>query len=61
MTSIQIILFCHKKRKKNKYFVAPRTILKQFDQEKINYKIEKGIIYIMNKQFAIEGGGGNAY
>ena len=54
MTSIQIILYCHNKSKKNKFFVAPLTIIKQFDQDKIDYKIEKDIIYIMNKQFKIE-------
>ena len=54
MTSIQIILHCHNKSKKNKLFVAPLTILKQFDQDKIDYKIEKDVIHIMNKQFKIE-------
>ena len=54
MTSIQIILYCHNKTKNNKYFVAPLTILKQFEQEKLDYKIEKDIIYIMNNQFKIE-------
>ena len=54
MNSIQIILHCHKKSKEQKYFVAPLTILKQFEQEKLDYKIEKDIIYIMNKQFKIE-------
>ena len=54
MTSIQVILHCHNKTKNNKYFVAPLTILKQFEQDKIEYKLEKDIIYIMNKQFKIE-------
>ena len=56
MTSIQIILHCHKKSKEQKYFVAPLTILKQFEQDNIEYKIEKDIICIMNKQFKIERG-----
>ena len=56
MNSIQIILHCHKKSKEQKYFVAPLTILKQFEQEKLDYKIEKDIIYIMNKHFRIERG-----
>ena len=60
MTSIQIILYCHNKGKKNKFFVAPLTILKQFEQDKIEYKIEKDIIYIMNKKFKIERSGNNA-
>ena len=60
MTSIQIILHCSNKNKNNKYFVAPLTILKQFEQEKIDYKIEKDIIYIMNKQFKIERSANNA-
>ena len=61
MTSIQNILHCHKKSKKNKYFVAPLTILKQFEQDKIDYKIEKDTIYIMNKHFRIERSANNVY
>ena len=61
MTSIQIILHCHKKSKEQKYFVAPLTILKQFEQEKLDYKIEKDIICIMNKKFRIERRFNNAY
>ena len=54
MTSIQIVLYCHNKNKKNKFFVAPLTLLKQFEQDKIDYEIEKDTIYIMNKHFKIE-------
>ena len=61
MTSIQIILYCHNKTKNNKYFVAPLTILKQFEQEKINYTIEKDTIHIMNKHFKIERSDNNAF
>ena len=61
MNSIQIILHCHKKSKEQKYFVAPLTILKQFEQEKLDYKIEKDTIYIMNKKFRIERRCNNAY
>ena len=60
MTSIQIILYCHNKNRKNKFFVAPLTIIKQFDQDKINYTIEKDTIHIMNKKFKIERGANNA-
>ena len=60
MTSIQIILHCHNKNKKNRYFVAPLTIIKQFDQDKIDYTIEKDTIHIMNKKFKIERGANNA-
>ena len=56
MTSIQIILYCHNKSKQNKFFVAPLTILKRFEQDKIDYKIEKDIINVMNKHFKIERG-----
>ena len=56
MTSIQIILYCHNKTKNNKYFVAPLTIIKQFEQENIKYTIEKDTIHIMNKKFKIERG-----
>ena len=61
MNSIQVILHCHKKSKQNKYFVAPLTILKQFEQEKLDYKIEKDTIHIMNKKFKIERRFNNAY
>ena len=60
MTSMQIILHCHNKNRKNKFFVAPLTIIKQFDQDKINYTIEKDTIHIMNKKFKIERGANNA-
>ena len=61
MTSIQIVLYCHKKSKQNKFFVAPLTLIKQFEQDKIDYKIEKDTIHIMNKQFKIERSANNAY
>ena len=61
MTSIQIIICCHNKNKEQKYFVAPLTVLKQFDQENIKYTIEKDTIYIMNKKFRIERSANNAY
>ena len=61
MNSIQIILHCNKKSKEQKYFVAPLTILKQFEQEKLDYKIEKDTIYIMNKKFRIERRFNNAF
>ena len=60
MTSIQIILHCHKKSKEQKYFVAPLTIIKQFEQDNINFTIEKDTIHIMNKKFKIERGAKNA-
>ena len=56
MTSVQIILYCHNKTKNNKFFVAPLTIIKQFEQDSIDYIIEKDIINIMNKKFKIERG-----
>ena len=56
MTSLQIILYCHNKTRKNKFFVAPLTVIKQFEQENIKYYIEKDVIYIMNKHFRIERG-----
>ena len=61
MNSIQIILHRNKKSKEQKYFVAPLSILKQFEQEKLDYKIEKDTIYIMNKKFRIERRFNNAY
>ena len=61
MNSIQIILYCSNKNKKNKFFVAPITILKQFEQDNIKYTIEKDIINVMNKHFRIERGANSAY
>ena len=60
MTSVQIILHCHNKSEKNRFFVAPLTILKQFEQDKIDYKIKNDTIYIMNKQFKLERSANNA-
>ena len=61
MTSIQIILHCHNKHKKNRFFVAPLTILKQFEQDGVRYKIQNDTIFIMEKQFKIERSANNAY
>ena len=61
MTSIQIILYCHNKNKKDKFFIAPLTILKQFERDNIQYEIKNNIIYIMNKHFNIERSAKNAY
>ena len=60
MTSIQIILYCYNKNKKNKFFIAPLTILKQFEQDNIKYEVKNDTIYIMEKNFKIERGGNNA-
>ena len=60
MTSVQIVLYCHNKNKNNKYFVAPLTILKRFEQDNINFTIEKDTIHIMNKHFKIERSANNA-
>ena len=61
MTSMQIIICCHKKSKEQKYFVAPLTVLKQFEQDNLKYTIENDLIFIMNKHFRLEKGGNNAY
>ena len=60
MTSVQIILHCHNKNKNNKFFVAPLTILKQFEQDGVRYKIQNDTIYILDKQFKIERSTNNA-
>ena len=61
MHSIQIVLHCYKKSKNQKYFLAPLSILKQFERDKIEYTIENDIINIMNKKFRLERGDNNAY
>ena len=54
MTSIQITLYCHNRSKKNRYFIAPLTIIKQFEQDNIKYEIKNDTIHVMNKTFRIE-------
>ena len=56
MNSIQVVLHCHKKSKEQKYFVAPLTVIKQFEQDDLKYTIENDVIHIMNKKFKIERG-----
>ena len=61
MTIQEILVFCNGRSKKNKYFVAPQSILKELEQEKIDYSIERDIINVMNKKFRIERSVNNAY
>ena len=57
MTIQEILIFCNDRSKKNKYFVAPLTILKELEQEKINYKLINDLeIVIDEKKFMIERG-----
>ena len=56
MTIQEVVVFCNDRGKKNKYFVAPQSILKELEQEKIDYSIENDIINVMNKKFRIERG-----
>ena len=56
LTILEKLAHCEKKNREQRYFIAPRTLLKEIEQEKIDYRIEKDTIYIMNKQFRIERG-----
>ena len=57
MTSRQIVLFCDKKSSEQKYFIAPLTIVKQFEREKIAYQLDNhGNIIVLDKIFKIERG-----
>ena len=56
LTIHEKIEHCDKKSREQRYFIAPRTLLREIEQEKIDYRIEKDTIYIMKKQFRIERG-----
>ena len=58
MTIQEVLIFCNDRSKKDKYFVAPITIIKQFEQEKITYYLDNnGNITVLGKIFKIERGG----
>ena len=57
MTLEDKLIYCNNRSKQNRYFVAPRTLLKEIEQEKLQYSIEKDtIIIIQDKKFRIERG-----
>ena len=57
MTIQEILILCNDRSKKDKYFIAPRTLLKELEQEKIAYQIDNDDnITILDKIFRIERG-----
>ena len=57
MTIQEILILCNDRSKKNKYFIAPRTLLKELEREKIAYQLDNhGNINVFNKIFRIERG-----
>ena len=57
LTLIEKILHCEKKSREQRYFVAPRTLLKEIEQEKIKYVLENDTtIIIQDKIFRLERG-----
>ena len=56
MTIQEILILCNDRSKKNKYFIAPRTLLKELEREKIAYQLDNDNIIVLNKIFKIERG-----
>ena len=57
MTIQEKIIFCNDRSKKNKYFLAPQSLLKELEQEKINYKLINDMeIVIYERIFKLERG-----
>ena len=47
---------CDKKSREQRYFIAPRTLLKEIEQEKIDYQLIRDKIIVLDKVFRIERG-----
>ena len=57
MTLADKLIYCNNRSKQNIYFVAPRTLLKEIEQERLKYTLEKDMILIIqDKTFRIERG-----
>ena len=56
LTIMEKIEHCEKKSREQRYFVAPRTLLKELEQEKIDYQLSSDKITILDKIFRIERG-----
>ena len=57
LTLIEKILHCEKKSREQKYFVAPRSLIKEIEQEKIKYVLDNDdTITVLDKIFRIERG-----
>ena len=56
LTILEKLAHCEKKSREQRYFVAPRTLIKEIEQEKIDYQLISDKIIILDKQFRIERG-----
>ena len=56
LTIMEKIAHCAKKSREQRYFIAPRTLIKEIEQEKIAYQLISDKIIILDKQFRIERG-----
>ena len=57
LTLSEKILHCEKKSREQKYFVAPRTLIKEIEQEEVIYKLDNDdTITVLDKIFRIERG-----
>ena len=56
LTILEKISHCEKKNREQRYFVAPRTLIKEIEQEKIDYQLIRDKIIVLDKVFRIERG-----
>ena len=56
LTILEKLEHCEKKSREQRYFIAPRTLLKEIEQEKIDYQLTSDKIIILDKIFRIERG-----
>ena len=56
LTILEKITHCEKKSREQRYFVAPRTLVKEIEQEKIYYQLTSDKIIVLDKIFRIERG-----
>ena len=56
LTILEKLAHCEKKSREQRYFVAPRTLLEEIEQEKIEFQLTSDKIIVLDKIFRIERG-----
>ena len=56
LTILEKLEHCDKKSREQRYFIAPRTLIKEIEQEKIAYQLINDKIIVLDKKFRIERG-----
>lgn len=56
MTLEDKLIYCNNRSKQNRYFVAPRTLLKEIEEKELTYQLKQDKIIIQDKKFRIERG-----